>query len=100
MNTIFEVFFVSEIFLYTKPLDLNLKVNLNLLAKTAFGILCNDSSMTSLTNINIEGHFKENGRYLDSHYRTRPNNTFRNNWSTYFNIYPDTGQKGHKRYEY
>ena len=48
----------------------------------------------------VDGYFKSNGTYVDSHYRTKPNNTVRDNWSTYGNTNPYTGQKGYKRYRY
>ena len=56
--------------------------------------------MAAFANLNVRGHYRQNGTYVDYHYRTSPNNTIRDNWSTYGNTNPYTGQKGYKRYRY
>ena len=71
-----------------------------LLAVTAFGALSIATNMAAFANVNVGGYYRQNGTYVDSHYRTSPNNTVRDNWSTYGNTNPYTGQKGYKRYRY
>ena len=71
-----------------------------LLAVTAFGVLCIAPNMAAFANVNVRGYYRQNGTYVDSHIRTSPNNTIRDNWSTWGNTNPYTGQKGYKRYRY
>jgi len=66
----------------------------------AFGVLCFTPSMAAFANVNVKGHYRQNGTWVDSHYRTRPNNTIQDNWSTWGNSNPYTGEKGYKRYRY
>src|SRR5713226_3808774 len=42
----------------------------------------------------VRGYFRSNGTYVAPHYRTHPDHNFYNNWSTYPNINPYTGQMG------
>ena len=45
-------------------------------------------------NTYVNGYFKSNGTYVAPHYRTSPDATKNNNWSTKGNINPYTGKKG------
>src|SRR5689334_6919142 len=40
--------------------------------------------------------YRSNGSYVEGHYRTNPNNTRNDNWSTVGNTNPFTGQAGTK----
>jgi hypothetical protein len=42
----------------------------------------------------VRGYFRSNGTYVAPHYRSSPDGNFFNNWSTYPNINPYTGQMG------
>jgi hypothetical protein len=42
----------------------------------------------------VEGYYRKNGTYVEGHYRTRPNNTNSDNFSTKPNLNPYTGKKG------
>lgn len=42
----------------------------------------------------VEGYYRKNGTYVEGHYRTRPNNTNSDNFSTKYNVNPYTGKKG------
>jgi len=42
----------------------------------------------------VRGYTRSNGTYVGPHYRTHPDHNFNNNWSTYPNINPYTGQMG------
>jgi hypothetical protein len=44
----------------------------------------------------VSGYTKSNGTYVQGHYRTLPNNTRDDNWSTIGNINPFTGAAGTK----
>jgi len=44
----------------------------------------------------VHGYTKSNGTYVEGHYRTLPNNTRNDNWSTLGNTNPYTGMEGTK----
>jgi hypothetical protein len=44
----------------------------------------------------VRGHIRSNGTYVAPHYRTSPDSSFRNNWSTVGNVNPYTGKVGTK----
>jgi hypothetical protein len=44
----------------------------------------------------VRGYTKRDGTRVESHRRTSPNKTERDNWSTKGNTNPDTGKKGTK----
>jgi len=46
----------------------------------------------------VNGYYRSNGTYVQPHYRTSPNNTVYDNWSTYPNVNPYTGQTGTRYY--
>ena len=50
------------------------------------------------STVYVGGHYKSNGTYVQPYYRTSPNNTVYDNWSTYPNVNPYTGQTGTKNY--
>lgn len=43
----------------------------------------------------VRGHVNRDGTYVAPHYRTSPNNTRMDNYSTQGNTNPYTGQQGH-----
>lgn len=45
----------------------------------------------------VSGYTKKDGTYVMPHYRTAPNNTKSDNYSTYGNINPYTGKEGSKK---
>lgn len=45
----------------------------------------------------VDGHFRSDGSYVPPHYRTEPNYTAGDNWSTKGNYNPYTGEHGSKR---
>jgi len=53
-------------------------------------------SITAIANTHVSGYSKKNGTYVMPHYRTSPNHTRYDNWSTKGNINPNTGKKGYK----
>ena len=56
------------------------------------------SIVFSQSKVYVKGYYKSNGKYVSPHYRTSPNNTVKDNWSTYPNVNPYNGKKGTKKY--
>ena len=52
------------------------------------------------TTVYVKGYTKSNGTYVQPHYRTSPNYTVYDNWSTAPNVNPYTGTVGTKVYNY
>jgi hypothetical protein len=48
----------------------------------------------ALADVYVRGYFRANGSYVQPHYRSNPDGNFYNNWSTYPNVNPYTGQMG------
>ena len=46
------------------------------------------------TSTYVSGYTKSNGTYVQGHYRTAPDATITNNWSTVGNVNPYTGKPG------
>ncbi|KAF0133825.1 MAG: hypothetical protein FD145_1035 [Candidatus Saganbacteria bacterium] len=54
-------------------------------------------SVSFAKSVIVRGSFKKSGNYVSPHYKTSPNKTKIDNWSTKGNINPSTGKKGTKR---
>ena len=52
----------------------------------------------SQRQVYVNGYYNSYGTYVAPHYRTAPNNTVYDNWSTYPNYNPYTGKQGTKTY--
>jgi hypothetical protein len=50
------------------------------------------------STVYVNGYYRNDGTYVQPHYRTSPNYTVYDNWSTYPNVNPYTGQTGTKVY--
>lgn len=44
----------------------------------------------------VQGYYNADGTYVEGHYRTNPNSTTKDNYSTYPNVNPWTGEQGTK----
>jgi hypothetical protein len=44
----------------------------------------------------VKGYFRKDGTYVNGHYRSDPDGYFWNNYSSYGNVNPYTGEKGYK----
>src|SRR5215217_6329439 len=55
-------------------------------------------SNRSSGDVSVRGHVRSDGTYVAPHYRTRPDSSFSNNWSTVGNTNPYTGKEGTKTY--
>lgn len=53
---------------------------------------------SALADTFVNGHFRSDGTYVQPHYRSTPDGNFYNNWSTYGNVNPYTGQWGTRQY--
>jgi hypothetical protein len=42
----------------------------------------------SQSHVKVNGYYNSNGTYVQPHFRTSPNNTVMDNWSTYPNVNP------------
>ena len=72
----------------------------NLKKIIAFFVLGNSlvfPNMEAFADVYVKGYYRSNGTYVDPHYRTRPNNSSYDNWSSYGNTNPYTGKKGYER---
>ena len=49
---------------------------------------------TALADVGVKGYYRNNGTYVPPHYRSNPNNTTDDNWSTKGNRNPSTGENG------
>jgi hypothetical protein len=45
-------------------------------------------------DVSVKGSFRQDGTYVQPHMRSAPDSSYNNNWSTYPNINPYTGQQG------
>jgi hypothetical protein len=45
-------------------------------------------------DIHVHGYFRSNGTYVQPYYRSAPDHSYNNNWSTRPNINPYTGKEG------
>ena len=52
-------------------------------------------AQTNSNHVYVSGYYKSNGTYVQPHYRTAPNSTNRDNFSTRGNTNPYTGQPGY-----
>ena len=48
----------------------------------------------SSSDVYVRGYTRKNGTYVKPHYRSRPNSSIRDNWSTKGNTNPYTGRQG------
>jgi hypothetical protein len=44
--------------------------------------------------VHVRGHIRNDGTYVQPHWRSKPNNTTQDNWSSKPNYNPYTGQQG------
>lgn len=45
-------------------------------------------------DVYVDGYYRDNGTYVQPHYRSAPDNSYNNNWSVSPNVNPYTGQQG------
>lgn len=54
-------------------------------------------SLNIFSQVHVKGYYRKNGTYVQSHYRSLPNRTKSDNYSTKGNINPYTGKEGTKK---
>ena len=64
-----------------------------LLSVAIVGIICITPNTASFANINVKGYYRSNRTYVWPHYRTSPNRSINENWSTYGKTNPYKGKK-------
>ncbi len=57
------------------------------------------ASVAFAQDVYVHGYYRRDGTYVQPHYRTRPDSSPYNNYSTYPNVNPYTGQQGTRRYD-
>src|SRR5262245_49925369 len=51
-------------------------------------------AQAATAQVHVRGYFRRDGTYVRPHYRSNPDGNFWNNWSTYGNVNPYTGERG------
>lgn len=51
-------------------------------------------SSLAIADVHVKGYYRSNGTYVQPHYRSSPNGTVLDNYSTKGNINPYTGKEG------
>ena len=62
----------------------------------AVAIVLSLISLSAFADTYVKGYYKKNGTYVAPHYRSSPDKSYNNNWSTSPNVNPYTGKKGTK----
>lgn len=60
------------------------------------GLICLLSTVGAEAAVHVRGYFRKNGTYVAPHYRSSPDSSVWNNWSTKGNVNPYTGKAGTK----
>ena len=55
------------------------------------------ATVAEARDVRVRGYTRQDGTYVEAHRRSSPNNTTSDNWSTYPNVNPYTGQQGTNR---
>ncbi len=55
------------------------------------------AAVISEADVYVRGYTRSSGTYVAPHYRSNPDSSLSNNWSTYPNINPHTGKRGSRR---
>ena len=51
-------------------------------------------ALPALAQVHVDGYLRRDGTYVQPHYRSAPDHTPYNNWSTRGNVNPYTGSQG------
>jgi opacity protein-like surface antigen len=57
-------------------------------------ILAGLLSTPTLADVYVQGYVRQDGTYVQPHWRSSPDNNYNNNWSVRPNVNPYTGQPG------
>lgn len=64
--------------------------------KTLIALVLLASSIGLARDTHVNGYYRSNGTYVQPHYRSAPDSSKTNNWSSKGNYNPYTGQSGTK----
>lgn len=64
--------------------------------KKLLSLLLLTLSCTALADVYVEGYYRSDGTYVRPHYRSSPNSSTYDNYSTRGNVNPYTGQPGYR----
>ena len=56
------------------------------------------ASVAQARDVNVNGHYRSNGTYVDSYHRTSPNQYRHDNYGTSGNVNPYTSERGTNTY--
>lgn len=73
-----------------------LKIMILALAFLSFSDL---DSIAQAKDVYVKGYYRKDGTYVKPHYRSAPNHTKSDNWSSFGNVNPHTGKIGTKTYD-
>jgi hypothetical protein len=65
-----------------------------LAALTFLGFLVGWTATVQAGDVDVRGHYRSDGTYVQPHKRSAPDSSYNNNWSTSPNVNPYTGQQG------
>lgn len=60
-------------------------------------LMCLINGVNLFADKHVNGYYKSNGTYVQPYYKSNSNNTKNDNFSTYGNTNPYTGEKGTKK---
>jgi hypothetical protein len=61
-----------------------------------FTLFFYNSYFFAQNDVKVKSYRRNDGQLIDAHWRSNPDNTSKNNWSTIGNVNPYTGKKGDK----
>ena len=65
-------------------------------ARLAIAVCLSCFATATVADEYVNSHFTKDGRYVEGHYRSSPNSTRLDNYSTKGNVNPYTGKPGYK----
>ena len=68
----------------------------NMLKKILISLVLFSIATPAFSQTYVRGYYRNNGTYVQPHYRSSPDSSILNNWSTKGNINPYTGKEGTK----
>lgn len=75
-------------------------MNIKLLFKLLVVFSLAFSFVAIAKDVKVKGYYKKNGTYVKPHYRSAPDSSINNNWTTRGNVNPHTGADGTRARQY
>jgi hypothetical protein len=87
-------------YLFNNPISMHVTLKFLIMKKLFMTLVLATLAQFAFSQkqVYVNGYYRSNGTYVQPHYRTSPNNTVYDNWSTYPNVNPYTGQTGTRIY--